>query len=105
MKPLVFEMRVGDYECHACPKRLVRLDENDQDETVDFVRYTKSADGHEYFYSIGFFRFNDREEIWELRFVGDRFLEIPDEDIRTVWRMLKAAYLCLEEWSREDCDE
>jgi hypothetical protein len=35
----------------------------------------------------------------ELKFVGDRFKELLETDVVAVFKMLKAAYDTLEEWS------
>lgn len=94
---LSFNLRMGDYALEACPKRLARISDSEQNETIDFVKYYRE-DGIERKYSIGYFWYNDYEERWELKFVGNRFLSIEEEEIRTVWEMLKSAYSTVNSW-------
>lgn len=98
MSELNFKWRMGDYGLEATPPRLVRF-ADEPNETVNFVKYYKT-DGKELKYSIGYFWWNDHEPCWELHFVGDRFTNIPTEDIRPIWEVLKSAYRTLEEWKR-----
>ena len=95
---LNFNWRYGDYALEACPARLVRLSDNEPNTTIDFVKYYRQGN-KEYKYSIGYFYYNTNEPCWELKFVGDRFTEIFDTDVAAVFRMLKAAYETLTEWS------
>lgn len=99
MNDLNFYWRMGDYALEACPKRLARLEENEPNETIDLVKYYQYQ-GHECTYSIGYFDYNTHEPCWELKFVGDRFKELLETDVVAVFKMLKAAYDVLEEWSR-----
>ena len=99
MTELNFYWRMGDYALEACPKRLARLEENELNETIDLVKYYQYQ-GHECKYSIGYFYYDTYEPCWELKFVGDRFKELLETDVVAVFKMLKAAYDVLEEWSR-----
>ena len=96
---LNFYWRMGDYALEACPKRLARLEENEPNETINLVKYYQYQ-GHERKYSIGYFYYNTHEPCWELKFVGGRFKELLETDVVAVFKMLKAAYDVLEEWSR-----
>lgn len=98
MADLNFYWRMGDYALEACPERLVKLKEGEPNETIDLVKYYQHQ-GRECKYSIGYFRYNPHEPCWELRFVGDRFKDILDGDVIAIFKMLKAAYDTLEEWS------
>lgn len=53
-------------------------------------------------YSIGYFYYDTHEPCWELKFVGGRFKELLETDVVAVFKMLKAAYDTLEEWSNGD---
>lgn len=101
MAELNFYWRMGDYALEACPKRLARFNDDEPNETIDFVKYYK-RDVKEYKYSIGYFRWNDHEPCWELKFVGERFKEILEDDVVAIFKMLKAAYDTLDEWKRRD---
>ena len=103
-KPLIFNWRFGDFALEACPERLARFSDDEENVTIDFVRYYRK-DGREYKYSIGYFWYNEHEPCWELKFVGERFTEMLDTDLVTVFRMLKAAYETLEEWSNTKHDD
>lgn len=99
MDNLNFYWRMGDYALEACPRRLARLDKDEPNETIDLVKYYQYQ-GRECKYSIGYFYYNTHEPCWELKFVGGRFKELLDTDIVAVFKMLKAAYDTLEEWSK-----
>jgi len=99
---LQFKWRFGDYELRAVPKRLVRVSPHDKNETVDFVKWYKANDGHEYCRSIGYFHWDDHEPWWTLKFAGNRFAEVPVEDIAVIWPMLKAAYETLTKWKEAE---
>lgn len=99
MSDLNFYWRMGDYALKACPKLLARLEGNEPNETIDLVKYYQYQ-GHECKYSIGYFYYNTREPCQELKFVGDRFKELLETDVVAVFKMLKAAYDTLEEWSK-----
>lgn len=103
-KDLEFYWRMGDYALEACPWRLVRLSENEPNTTINLVRYYRNK-GKECKYSIGYFWYDEHEPCWELKFVGDRFKEILETDVVAVFKMLKAAYDTLEEWSRSRRDD
>ena len=98
MSDLNFYWRMGDYALEACPKRLARFDEDEKNETIDLVKYYQYK-GKECKYSIGYFWYNTHEPCWELKFVGDRFKELLETDVVAVFKMLKAAYDTLEEWT------
>ena len=105
MSNLNFYWRMGDYALEACPKRLVRFDDSEKNETIDLVKYYQYQ-GRECKYSIGYFWYNSHEPCWELKFVGGRFKELLETDVIAVFKMLKAAYDTLEEWSmREEQDD
>ena len=98
MAELNFYWRMGDYALEVCPRRLARLKENEPNETINLVKYYQYQ-GHECKYSIGYFYYNTHEPCWELKFVGDRFKDLLETDVVAVFKMLKAAYDTLEEWS------
>ena len=99
MSELKFDWRWKDYGLRAVPKRLVRFDNDEPNETIDFIKYYK-YDDKEISYSIGYFYYNEHERRWELKFVGDRFKEVALEDLRVVWKYLSAAYDVLTEWKQ-----
>lgn len=94
---LNFNFRFGDYAIVATPWRLVRLSDDEPNQTIDFRKYyTDPVSGKELCYSIGYFWFDESENNWELKFVGGRFTEVENKDIVPVWNALKQAYSCLE---------
>lgn len=101
---LNFYWRMGDYALEACARNLTRPKEGEPNETIDLVKYYQYQE-RECKYSIGYFRYNSHEPCWELRFVGDRFKEILDGDVIAIFKMLKAAYDTLEEWSEGSEEE
>lgn len=103
MSKLKFNWRWKDYELRATPQRLVRLDEDEPNETIDFLKYYRYGD-KELCYSIGYFWYNTHEPCWELKFVGDRFKDIASDDLLIVWKYLIAAYDVLTEWKNSEKD-
>lgn len=99
MAELNFYWRMDDYALEACPKHLARFSDNEENETINLVKYYQYQ-GRECKYSIGYFYYDTHEPCWELKFVGDRFKELLETDVVAVFKMLKAAYDVLEEWSR-----
>ena len=103
MSELNFKWRMGDYGLEATPPRRVRF-ADEPNETIEFVKYYKNG-GKEWKYAIGYFWWNDNEPCWELHFVGERFTDIPTEEIRPIWEILKSAYRTLDEWKRGQAEE
>ena len=99
---LEFQWRVGDFGIRATPKRLVRFDENEDNETIDFVRFCRDGE-REYCYSIGYFKWDEDDESFDLRLVGDRFRIITDEEMwALVGEALAAAYDTLMLWKKSE---
>lgn len=103
MSELKFDWRWKDYGLRAIPKRLIRFDDDESNETIDFIKYFRYGN-EEKCYSIGYFYYNEHEPCWELKFVGDRFKEIAPEDLSVVWKYLLAAYDVLTEWKNSEKD-
>ena len=101
MAELNFYWRMGDYALQACPKHLARLDDEDTNETINFIKYF-IYNGLECCYSIGYFWWDEHEPCWEFKFVGERFTDIPKEDIVPIFEMLKSAYNTLTEWKARE---
>lgn len=99
MSKLNFYWRMGDYGIRAVPKRLAKMHPDDENETIELIKYYQH-EGHEVCYVIGYFWWNAHEPCWELKFVGDRFKDILETDVTAVFKMLAAAYDTLEEWKR-----
>lgn len=104
MKELNFYWRMGDYALRACPQCLVRIDEDETNETIELIKYYQ-YDGNEHIYTIGYFWYNEHEPCWELKFVGERFKEILETDVVAVFKMLASAYDTLTEWKKSQEDE
>ena len=102
---LEFIWREGDLELRAAPARLVRFSDDEENVTIDFVKHYRDENGKELRYSIGYFKYNDREDYWSLYFVGDRFKEIPPEQAAELWKQLGLAYDILDEWIRVRRDD
>lgn len=95
---------MGDYALEACPRRLARFNKDEPNETIDLVKYYQ-CQGRECKYSIGYFYYDAHKSYWELKFVGGRFKELLEGDVVAIFKMLKAAYDTLEEWSEGRQDE
>lgn len=96
-KTLEFNWKLGPYEIHACPRRLVRFRDDEPNETIDFVKQAKDGSGRIYHFSIAYFTQN-KDGYWDLRIVGDRFWdEVPKEDWMDVLKALEMAHRTLNE--------
>ena len=104
MGELNFYWRMGDYALEAVPKHLARFKKDEPNETIELVKFFQYQ-GCEVKYSIGYFYYNTHEPCWELKFVGERFKDILDGDVVAIFKMLKAAYDTLEEWTTSQEDE
>ena len=97
MKKLEFQWRDGDIEIVACPEHLVRLFPDEPNVTIDIRKWNKDESG-EWCFSIGYFHYNKNEDLWEVKFVGDRFMQIDPKQAADVWRKIGVAYNILNEW-------
>lgn len=102
-KELNFYWRMGDYALEACPKHLARFNADEPNVTIELVKYYPYQ-GRECKYVIGYFYYDSHEPCWELKFVGERFADILDGDVIAIFKMLKAAYDTLTEWSEGRAD-
>ena len=94
---LEFSWKYKDYELRACPKRLVSFNDNEPNDTIDFVKWTTSSDGTKYCFSLAYW--SKYSEGYELEFVGDRpFQYIASEDLEIVWKALRVAQKVLDGW-------
>ena len=91
---LEFQWREGNLALKAVPKHLVRFEDDEENVTIDFLKYNKD----ETCFSIGYFKYNERDNYWSLYFVGDRFKQIPPEQSSELWKQLGLAYDVLSEW-------
>ena len=101
---LIYFWRYKDYALEAVPARLARFTADEPNETIDFVKYLDS-DSTALKYSIGYFWYDEHENEWELKFVGDRFMDIVPNDLVAVWEGLKAAHSILTEWKKQQQNE
>ena len=94
---LEFNWEYKDYALRACPKRLARFEEDEPNETIDFVKYDTDSNGKRYCYSLAYWKKDN--EGYELKFVGGRpFRYIESEDIEVVWQALRVAQKVLDGW-------
>ena len=99
---LEFSFKYKDYELRACPKCLVRFSPDDQNETIDLLKWYKSGD-KSYCYSLAYFE--KYSEGYRLKFVGDRpFTDIDKEDLSIIWSVLKQAKEILDQFYEEGLD-
>ena len=85
-----FHWRYADYE--------VRTTHGLKDDTpyVELVHWEQGDDGRRYCYTIAYW--SKGSEGWDLRFVGDRLLELSQLHIEKVWPQICAAQIALEGW-------
>ena len=99
---LNFNWKYKDYELRACPKRLVKFEDDEQNETIDLIKWqTHKEDGKRYCFSLAYWK-RDKEG-FDLALVGTRvFEEIEEDDLEIVWEQLHTAQLVLDRfWDTE----
>ena len=82
---LNFNWKYKDYELRACPKHLVRFSDDEENETIDLIKWQTDKEG------------------FDLILVGTRvFDEIEEDDLEMVWDQLHTAQLVLDRfWDTE----
>lgn len=94
---LDFNWDYKDYSLRACPRRLVRFEDNEPNETIDLIKWDTNSDGKRYCYSLAYWKKDS--EGYELKFVGDRpFKHIESEDVEVVWKAMRVAQKVLDGW-------
>jgi len=63
---------------------------------VELVHWETSTQGRRTCYTIAYWQKDD--EGWDLRFVGDRLLELSRLHIEQIWPQIVAAQIALEGW-------
>lgn len=95
---LNFNWKYKNYELRSRPQTLARINPEDKNVTIDFVKWVND-DEKPYCFSMAYFE-KDREG-YELKFVGDRpFEHIEEEDLAVCWSALKMASDLLNNWFR-----
>ena len=99
---LNFNWKYKDYELRACPKHLVRFSDEEENETIDLIKWqTHKEDGKRYCFSLAYWKRGS--EGFDLSLVGSRVFEYIEEyDLEVVWKQLHAAQLVLDNfWDTE----
>lgn len=99
---LNFNWKYKDYELRACPKHLARFSDDEENETIDLIKWqTDKEDGRRYCFSLAYWQ-RDKEG-FDLTLVGTRvFEEIEEDDLEMVWKQLHTAQLVLDRfWDTE----
>lgn len=104
MKRLEFDWRCGCYGVRACPRQLVMTKDNEANGTIQLVKYYE-VQGHEFCFTIAWFKFNRHEPDWDLHMIGRYLADIPSIDIQPIWSALRLAYQTLREWRDPDGKE
>ena len=64
---------------------------------VELVHWEQGRDGRACCYTIAYW-YTSKGDGWDLRFVGDRLLELSRLHIEKIWPQLVAAQIALEGW-------
>mgnify|MGYP003290939000 CR=1 FL=1 len=70
---------------------------------VELVKWYETKEGRKCCYTIAYWTHN--KEGWDLRFVGDRMLELSQLHIEKVWPQLCAAQIMFEAWLEDQEEE
>ena len=95
---LTFNFKYKDYELRACPIHLGRPNKDDLNETIDFVKWRNSEHGP-CCYSIAYWKIG--LDGYELKFVGNRFLNVNPTDVPVLWKAIVEAQKTLDKWFEE----
>ena len=95
---LDFNWKYKNYELRACPPSLVKLDSEEKNTTIDFVKWSGPVtDENRCCISIAYFV--KTYDGYNLKFVGNRPFEyIESEDLLVCWNALKMASNLLNNW-------
>ena len=100
---LEFNWKYKDYELRAVPKQLVRFSEDEENTTIELIKWDTKETGERYCFTIAYWIY---KEGYKLRFVEDRMFKcIVDEDIYLIWKQLKLAQKVLDEFELEEAFE
>ena len=95
-KPFKFEWEYKDYA--------VRTTHGfDGGPYVELVHWETDGHGRKHCYTIAYWYKGD--EGWDLRFVGDRMLELSKLHIECIWPQLCAAQIMLQAWYEDQEEE
>lgn len=95
--PFKFEWAHGDFG--------VRTTHNASGQPyVELVHWYDNNYGSRHCYTIAYW-YKTKDEGWDLRFVGDRMLEISKLHIEKIWPQLCAAQIMLQAWYDDQEDE
>lgn len=95
-KPFKFEWEYDDF----CVRTSHRVNGTPY---VELLKYCDDSNGKRCAYTIAYwYRGNDG---WDLRFVGDRMLELSQLHIEKVWAQLCAAQIMLQKWYEDQEEE
>ena len=95
-KPFRFEWEYADFGVRSTTSF-------DMEPYIELVKYYKEKSGRRTCYTIAYWTKDD--EGWNLRFVGDRMLELSKMHIEKVWPQLCAAQIMLQAWYEDQEDE
>ena len=100
---LEFNWKYKDYELRAVPKRLVRFNEDEENHTIELIKWNTKEDGKKHCFTIAYWIY---KEGYELRSVGNRIFNcIEIEDIAIIWEQMKLAQKVLDEFELEEAFE
>lgn len=100
---LEFNWKYKDYELRAVPKRLVRFSENEENTTIELLKWSTKENGKKYCFTIAYWIY---KEGYELRIVGDRiFKDIDVEDVTIIWEQMELAQKALDNFELEEVFE
>lgn len=75
---------------------------NDSD-TYRFVRIHKDCfKKEESCYTLAIFNYDSHEDFWELHFVGDRPLDLNEQERQDFWKVVEIGYKYLNEFKEEN---
>ena len=94
---LEFNWKYKDYELRAVPKYLARFNEEEENVTIDFLKWYDDEDGR-YCFSLGYWK-RTKDEGYCFKMVGDRmFRFVEGEDLKVIWEMLRMAQCTLDDY-------
>ena len=99
---LEFNWKYKDYELRAVPKYLTRFNDEEENTTIELLKWETKNNGVRYCFTMAYWTYSSNEG-YELRLVGDRmFNYIELEDIATIWEQLKLAKEVLDDFELDE---
>lgn len=99
---LEFNWKYKDYELRSVSKHLVRFNDEEENVTIELLKWDTRENGERYCFTMAYWIYTD-DDGYELRLVGNRMFDcIELEDIIIVWGQMKLAKGILDDFELDE---